>query len=209
MFGLKKKPKDTEGVEFLKFCERNFGARVGPIHVLPSSRTGLPDISTFIWHGCPEPGIMTVVSYGLSLMQKKEWIKGRPELMLRLETNDERWGLAVAAFIDMFREEKTFQYQTILTTDQPLVPGSEMRGFFTFAPPLAEPEEMTFSSAHGLPIHLTGFYPIYIEERELLPKTGLEAFWHHERYDPCSTTRPNLAKIIEPGAAPNAATPHR
>lgn len=203
MFGLKKKPRDAESVEFLKFCERNFGAKVGPIQVLPSSRKGLPDISTFVWHGCPEPGMMTVVSYGLSLMQKKEWSKGRPELMLRLETNDEMWGLAAAVFIDMFREEKTFQYQTILTTDQPVVPGSDMRGFFTFAPPLAEPEEMKFSSAHGLPIHLTGFYPIYIEERELLPKIGLEAFWHHERYDPYSTTRPSLAKVIQPETAPD------
>jgi hypothetical protein len=48
-----------------------------------------------------------------------------------------------------------------------------MRGFFTFAPPVAKPEEMTFPSGHGLPIHLTGFYPIYIEERELLPRIGL------------------------------------
>jgi len=184
MFGFKKKPKDSEGVEFLKFCERNFHARVGQIRVLPSSKKGLPDISTFIWHGCPEPGMMTAVSYGLSLAQKKEWIKGRPELMLRLETRDEAWALALAAFIDMFREEKTFQYQTILTTDEPLVPGSDMRGFFTFAPPLADPEVMTFPSTHGLPINLTGFYPIYIEERELLPKMGLEAFWHHESYDP-------------------------
>ena len=104
MFGFNRKRKDTEGVEFLKFCERNFGSRVGPIHVLPSTTKGLPDISIFFWHGCPEPGMMTVVSYGLSLIRKKEWIKGRPELMVRLETKDQAWGLAVAAFIDMFRE---------------------------------------------------------------------------------------------------------
>ena len=183
-------------MEFLKFCERNFGIQPSSIHVLPSSKKGLPDISTFIWHDNPEPGMMTVVSYGLSLMHKKEWIKGRPELMLRLETNDKAWGFAVAAFIDMFREEKTFQYRTILTTDDPIAPGTQMRGFFTFAPPLAKPEVMTFSSADGLPIHLTGFYPIYFEERELLPKIGLEAFWHHPNYDPCSTSRPNLAQII-------------
>src|SRR5215475_1871082 len=174
MFGFKKKPKDPEGVEFLKFCERNFGASVGPIHVLPSPRKELPDISIFFWHDCFEPGIMTVVSYGLSLMRKREWIKGRPELMLRLETKDETWGFAIAAFIHMFREVKTFQYQTILTTDDPVVPGTEMRGFFTFTPALAKPEVMTFSSAHGLPIHLTGFYPIYLEERDLLPRMGLE-----------------------------------
>ena len=208
MFGLKKRPKDAEGVEFLKFCERNFGASVGPIHVLPSSRKGLPDISTFIGHGCPEPEIMTFVSYGLSLMQKKEWIKGRPELMLRLETKDEAWGFAVAAFIDMFREEKSFQYQTILTTDEPVVPGTQMRGFFTFAPPLAKPEVMTFSSAEGLPIHLTGFYPIYLEERDLLPRMGLEAFWRHESYDPISTSRPNLAKIVETSCPPNGSSSH-
>ena len=144
---------------------------------------------------------MTVVTYGLSLMHQKEWIKGRPELMLRLATTDEAWGFAAAAFINMFREEKTFQYQTILTTDQPIVPGTQLRGFFTFAPPLAKPEVMTFSSTDGLPIHLTGFYPIYFEERDLLPRIGLEAFWHHESYDPCSTSRPNLAKIIDPAHA--------
>ena len=190
-------------MEFLKFCERNFGVQVGSIHVLPSSKKGLPDISTFIWHDSPEPGMMTVVSYGLSLMHRKEWIKGRPELMLRVETKDQAWGYAVAAFIGMFREEKTFQYLTILTTDQPIVPGTQMRGFFTFAPPLAKAEVMTFSPADGPPIHLTGFYPIYFEERELLPRIGLDTFWHHESYDPFSTSRPNLAKIIEPGGAPD------
>jgi hypothetical protein len=195
MFGFKKKQKDAEGVEFLKFCERNFGAKVGSIHVLPSSNRALPDISMFIWHDCPEPGVMTVISYGLSLMRKPEWVRGRPELMLRLETKDEAWGFAVAAFIDMFREEKTFTYQTILTTDNPVVPGTEMRGFFTFGPPVAKPEEMTFASAEGLPINLTGFYPIYLEERELLPRIGLEAFWHHEQFDFLNATRPNLAKI--------------
>jgi hypothetical protein len=209
MFGFKKTAKDAEGVEFLEFCERNFSAKVGSIHVLPSSKGGLPDISTFTWHNCPEPGLMTVVSYGLSLMRKKEWIKGRPELMLRLETKDEAWGFAVAAFIELFREEKTFQYQTILTTDEPVVSGTQMRGFFTFAPPLAGSEEMTFSSTESLPIHLTGFYPIYLEERDLLPRIGLEAFWHHDSYDPISITRPNLAKIIEPGGPPNEAPPRR
>jgi len=204
MFGFKKKPKEPEAVEFLKFCERNFGAQGTLIRVLPSSQAGLPDISTFIWHGCPEPGMMTVVSYGLSLMQKKEWVKGRPELMLRLETKDEAWAIAVASFIHLFRQEKSFRYQTILTTDEPVVPGTEMRGFFTFAPPLSDSEKMTFSSSEGLPINLTGFYPIYIEERELLPRIGLEAFWHHESYDPCSTTRPNLAKIM---ASPNNGGP--
>jgi hypothetical protein len=196
MFGFKKKQKGPEGIAFLEFCERNFGGQPGSIHVLPPTNSALPKITTFIWHDCPELGIMTVVSYGLSLMHKPEWTKGRPELMLRIETNDEAWGFAVAAFIDAFREEKSFVYQTILTMDQPLVPGSEMRGFFTFAPPLSEPEVMTFESAEGLPIHLSGFYPIYLEERELLPKVGLEAFWKHEQFDFLNPNRPNLAKIM-------------
>lgn len=195
MFGFTKKPKNAEGVEFLRFCERNFDGHVGSIHVLPSQNKSLPDISTFIWHDNPEPKMMTVVTYGLSLMHKQEWTKGRPELMLRLETRDESWAFAMASFVHMFREEKTFAYQTILTTDPPLVPGTLMRGFFTFAPPLADPETMTFASSHGLPIRLTGFYPIYIEEKELLPKIGLEAFWQHKAFDPFSTSRPNLAKI--------------
>ena len=195
LFGSGNKSKEAEGIRFLEFCEANFGGKPSTIHVLPSSKPGLPDISTFIWHDNPEPGIMTVVSYGLSLMRKKEWIKGRPELMLRVESKDEKWGFAVAAFIDMFREEKSFVYQTILTIDEPLTTESEMKGFFTFAPALSEPEKMTFSDTDGLPIHLSGFYPIYIEERDLLPRIGLEAFWKHERYDPMSVSRPNLAKL--------------
>jgi hypothetical protein len=38
-------------------------------------------------------------------------------------------------------------------------------------------------------------YPVYLEERELLPRIGLEAFWHHEQFDFLNPTRPNLAKI--------------
>ncbi len=175
--------------QYLEFCEKNFGKKVDDIRVWRSSDPDLPDVSVLIWQDCPEPGIMTAVSYGLSLMKHTEWTKGRPELMIRLETEDITWALSMAYFIDSFRKEKIFKYLTILTMDEKISDESEMRGFLVFGPPLIDGEDMDFPT-DDIPIKFAGFYPIYLEEAKAIQKYGLEAFWRRDDYDIYSVNRP-------------------
>jgi len=184
----------TPQQQYLEFCERNFGRPVDDIRVWKSSNPQLPDVAALIWRDHPEIGTLTAVSYGLSLMEKDEWVKGKPELMIRLDTDSLNWPLAMAYFIDAFREEKSFRYLTILTMDEKISDESGMQGFFTFGPPVIEGESSTFVRENELPINLIGFYPIYLGERELLPQVGLDAFWNHPDYDMFSVTRLDMSQ---------------
>jgi len=69
---------------------------------------------------------------------------------------------------------------------------------------LCKPCEAAFppaDAAERLPINLTGFCPIYLEERELIPKVGLEAFRHHDQFDFLTPTRPNWPRSWSRSAA--------
>lgn len=184
-----------ESEAYIQFCENNFRRPVDVFKMWESSIPELPPIGVMIWRGHPEPGCLTAVTYGLSRMRKKEWIKAAPEMMIRLDTDNIQWALGMAYLVEAFREEKSFGWQTVLTMEEPIADESEMRGFFTFAPPLIEGEVAEYQRGNDIPIILSGFYPIYLGERDILPLMGLKAFWHHELYDPFSVTRPDLSKL--------------
>lgn len=66
-----------------------------------------------------------------------------------------------------------------------------MTGFFLFAPAILTPESSKIELIDRT-IILTGMYPIYKEETELLQKIGLDAFWHLDGFDLYDVKRKNL-----------------
>jgi hypothetical protein len=81
-------------------------ALLGPhdsIRVLAATRAGLPPVCCFIFQGRPETGMMTAVTYGLSLGGHAEWGDQKPELIARVRSGDEDCGLALAGFAERLR----------------------------------------------------------------------------------------------------------
>ena len=78
-------------------------ALLGPhdsIRVVPATRGGLPPVCCFIFQDRPEAGLMTAVTYGLSLSEHAELGDQKPELIACVRSRDEEWGLGLAGFAE-------------------------------------------------------------------------------------------------------------
>ncbi len=177
---------------FLDFCASNFGRAADALRAWDPAVEGDDPITVLIWNDTPEVGLLTAVTYGLSKVGHDEWYMGRPELMVRVDSEDPAWPLAIAYFADAFRGELPFEYGTVLCLDEPIAEDSSMCGFLLFAPPLVEGEEMTCETGDELPIQLTGCYPVYEGEAAVI-KEDFEGFWNREDYDIFSVTRPDVS----------------
>jgi hypothetical protein len=152
---------------------------------------GGPAVHVFFFKDLPEPGMLTAVTYGLSESDNPDWVSGRPELIVTLETQDESWGEAVGQLAAELRVDCPFAYGNLFPSDQPIASESDMAGFFCFAPSFLDRDDATLQIADRT-IFLKGMYPVYREELELIKRVGLKDFWHMDGYDMYDVRRPNL-----------------
>jgi hypothetical protein len=184
-------PSDPE--VFLKHITELLGGPEDIIRPVGEGKPGLPPVATFIYHDKPDRGLITGVTYGLSIVDHPKWRFGRPELIVCMESDDESWPLAAAWFAHGFRGEKTFSYGDLFTTDSPISDESAMTGFFVFAPCIGEPNQHRIELSR-YPINLVEMYPLYPGEVALYQKIGLEKFWKLDDFDPLNPRRPDLSR---------------
>lgn len=173
-------------------------ARLGQeslVRKIESSRPELPPVYSVIYRNFPEAGMLTAVTYGLSVVDHPAWKLGKPELIVTLRTLDEMWAYAAAFFVDQLRGEKPFSFGSVFALDEPLATGSTMTGCFILSPAILSPEQARFTLP-GKTINLVGLYPVYAGEVELIQQIGLEQFWYLEGYDRFSVIRPDLSKSV-------------
>ncbi|MGO4179853.1 suppressor of fused domain protein [Paenibacillus sp. TAF43_2] len=175
---------------FLEHIEATFGDEY-QIKRINSIDDGSP-INLFIYNDLPEKGMMTFITYGLSEADHSEWVGGKPELILSLETNDPSWGFAIAHLVAERRGIKRFSFGDLFIFDEPVSEESDMVGFFAFAPSIIDNVTSRIETTDK-PIFLTGMYPIYREEIELYNEVGLQEFWFTEGFDLYNVKRKNLA----------------
>jgi hypothetical protein len=156
---------------------------------------GGPPIHLFTYKGIPEEEMTTMITYGLSEGNHPEWIGGKPELILSLETSDPAWGMALGYLVSERREIKRFSYGDKFTFTEPISVESEMAGFFVFSPSILDKEAKEIKTGEKS-IFLTGMYPIYLEEALLIEEKGLKEFWFTPGYDLYKVDRKNLGLEI-------------
>jgi hypothetical protein len=163
------------------------------IRTIDSTTPWLPPVSCFIFHGVPDAGMTTAVTYGLSEANHPEWKFGKPELIVTVKSPAESWGLAAAFFAEQYRGNKSFTYGSVFMLNEPISPQSEMSGFLVFTPAALD----RLSLRIELPtktINLAGMYPIYAGEPELIRSIGLEEFWQLPGLDLLDVKRADMSK---------------
>ncbi|MBN73832.1 MAG: hypothetical protein CME32_31635 [Gimesia sp.] len=143
---------------------------------------GCPEIKVFYFEDLPKEGILTAVTCGLSNASHPDWIGGKPELIVSLETMDKSWGFAAGYFASALFGKKTFSYGDLFKLDDPFSDESEMNVFLAFAPSFLDQKNSTFNLPDRT-IHLIGMYPLYDEEVEVYSRIGLKEFWHSEGFE--------------------------
>lgn len=146
------------------------------------AKDGGCSVSVFVYKDVPDTGMITGVTYGLSLCPHPDWKVSRPEMIVSVQSHDLAWPLAAAVIAATFRGNKAFRYGDVFTTDSPLAPDTKMNGFLVFAQSILHGEE-ALVSLNDYDVHFSQFYPIHQEELTTYEQIGLEAFWNHESFD--------------------------
>jgi len=189
---MRKKPKPADHEIFLEHISRIFGEEDN-IHVLDAEDGG-PRISIFVYRDKPERGMITGVTYGLSLCDHPAWKHGRPELIVSMHSTLLRWPTAALSFAATFRGEKPFTYGDIFTTDGRLAGDTKMDGFLVFAPAFLKKEDQSVQLSK-YKIHFCQLYPIHRSELPIYKKIGLEKFWKHKDFDLFDPLRPPITTL--------------
>jgi hypothetical protein len=142
---------------------------------------GGPPVCVFVFRNKPE-GMITGITYGLSLYPHPAWKFARPEMIVSVKSDDLGWPCAASTFASMFRGEKLFQYGDIYTTDIPLAADTKMDGFLVFAQSILD-KEVQEVQLSDYKVIFSQFYPIYRQEIPIYERIGLEAFWKHKDFD--------------------------
>lgn len=146
-----------------------------------------PPVWSFGYAGFADEGNLTAFTYGLSSVEHVAWKRGKPELIISVDSLDKAWALAVGQLVKTLRGSHPFAYGSTVSFGQPVAPGSSMSAFVVFAPSVLSEDE-----AHVvLPdrtINFVQVYPIYEEEIAVINRIGVGQ-WFSGDYDPYSVTR--------------------
>ncbi|MGE0607813.1 MAG: suppressor of fused domain protein [Pirellulales bacterium] len=171
-------PSDAE--TFIEHLHSVFGNE-DAIHKANADDGG-PPVAVFAYHDIPEPGMVTGVTYGLSLCNFAAWKLSRPEMIVSVNSTSLDWSFSDATFVAMFRTEKAFKYGDVFTTGVPIAADSAMNGFFVFAQSILD-DDAASVQLERYKVRFSQFYPIYGDEVEVYQRIGLEAFWNHKDFD--------------------------
>jgi len=142
-----------------------------------------PLIYILFFADLPEQGFLTAVTCNLSAANHPDWKFGVPELIVTMESESDRWGMAAGYFASEFFGEKRFAYGDIFKIDDPISPDEgEMNAYLLFAPSFLDQEQSKFVLPDRT-VYLTGMYPIYDDEIAIYDRIGLEAFWHADGFE--------------------------
>jgi len=154
-----------------------------------STTAGLKGVTAITYQDLPEPGMLTAVTYGLSLASHPEWVLGRPELCISVRSQDIAWARATAFIAEQMRGDCPFEYGNVLGFGDRMSEESLMTSFVVFAPAVLDRSDfLDIDVGDELPISIAGLYPIHESEREFIEAHGLEEFWRLD-WDPYDVRR--------------------
>ena len=155
-----------------------------------AEKGGIPGVTSIIYPGLPEQGMVTGLTYGLSHVRHPDWKIGHLELLISVESTDKAWAKAAGFIAQDLRGDCPFSYGNTINFGEPISDESEMDAFVVFAPSILNKEyylDIDIGLDHT--ISLAGLYPIYSSEMNLINEWGLEKFWHHPDFDNYSVSR--------------------
>ena len=133
-------PKSNAGI-FLDYLTATFGQEDGIIS--EKAADGGPAIAVFIYENCPEDGMITGITYGLSARAYPEWTLSRPEMVISMESDSRSWPSAALGLTSYFASKKRFRYGDVFTVDGPLADDTEMDAALIFAQSILDPADAT------------------------------------------------------------------
>ncbi|MCX5402369.1 suppressor of fused domain protein [Streptomyces sp. NBC_00102] len=179
--------------KYLAHLDRLSGTREPGFFPVESTKQGLRGVTEIVYDNLPD-GLLTALTYGLSLAEHPDWQHGSPELCLSVNSTNVIWAHAVGFLAEQLRGTCPFSYGGTINFGERIVPESEMTAFCVFAPLVLDREDYLGIDV-GIPgheghdvINIQGMYPIHEVERQFINEYGLEAFWKSD-WEPTNVLR--------------------
>ncbi|MCB2409051.1 suppressor of fused domain protein [Hymenobacter lucidus] len=154
---------------------------------------GLKGVTTIAYRDIPEQGMVTGITYGLSLYNHPDWVLGRPELCVSVESTDILWACVAGFLANKGRGNFAFCYGNTINFHERVSNDSEMDAFLVFAPAILDPEDyLDIDVGQDYKINIAGLFPIYSSEIEIYNRIGLEKFWHHPGFNQYDVNRKRI-----------------
>ncbi|WFR85409.1 suppressor of fused domain protein [Arthrobacter sp. Y-9] len=168
----------TRVERFLAHLDRLSGGVEPRFFPVESTRPGLPGVTVIVYDDVPSPGMITAVTYGVSLADHPTWRFGKPELCISVTSEDLSWALALGHIAEVQRGDNPFHYGDTINFRESIDRGSDMTSFVIFAPAVLDRADYTgIDVGESRPVNICGLYPIHDAERRYILSHGLEAFW--------------------------------
>ncbi|WP_298499563.1 suppressor of fused domain protein [uncultured Algibacter sp.] len=186
--------KKTPVEKYLAHLDRIF--QTEPEYFIEKSeKDGIDGVTTMVYKDIPEKGMITGITYGLSLGNHPDWKFGRPELIITVDSKDISFAQVAGFLANKLRENCPFSYSNTINFREKISDESEMDAFLVFTPSILDKKD--FSNVDiGLnyKINIAGLYPIYSSEMEFIENNGLEKFWKHPNFDMYDVNRKRVTK---------------
>lgn len=185
----KKEPSRTPIEKYLEHLDKIF--QVEPeFYSNDSIHPELKGVTSIVYRDIPEQGMITALTYGLSLIDHPDWINGRSELLISVDSDDIAWGQVAGFVANKLRGDCPFCYGNTINFREKISGKSEMDAFLVFAPSTLEKKDfLDIDIGLDYNINIAGLYPIYASEMNLINDWGLEKFWHHPEFDNYNVNR--------------------
>ena len=167
-----------------------------PIFFMDDSEiNGLSGVTSIIYRDIPEKGMITAVTYGLSLVKHSDWKLGHPELMITIKSEKIAWGRVVGFLANRLRGKCPFSYGNTINFKEKIAADSKMDAFLVFAPSIIDKKDyLNIDVGLDYRINIKGLYPIYSTEMDLVANWGLEKFWHHPDFEMYNVNRKRIRR---------------
>ncbi|WP_192085528.1 suppressor of fused domain protein [Algoriphagus sp. Y33] len=186
--------KKTPVEKYLAHLDRIFQTEP-EFFIEKSEKDGIAGVTTMVYKDIPEKGMITGVTYGLSLGNNPDWKFGRPELIITVDSKDISFAQVAGFLANKLRENCPFSYSNTINFRESISDESEMDAFLVFTPSILEKKDFSnIDIGLNYKINIAGLYPIYSSEMEFIEKNGLEAFWKHPNFDLYNVNRKRIAE---------------
>ncbi|BDD01444.1 suppressor of fused domain protein [Persicobacter psychrovividus] len=188
--GLFKKKTPVE--KYMAHLDRIF--QTEPEYYKEESKTdGIPGVTSIVYKDIPEKGMITGITYGLSLGNHPDWKFGRPELIVTVGSKDASWAQVAGYLANNLRGDCPFSYSNTINFREKISEESEMDAFLVFAPSILDKKDFAnIDVGLNYKINIAGLYPIYASEMEYIEKNGLEKFWKNPNFDMYNVNRKRI-----------------
>lgn len=153
---------------------------------LQAAEEGEPPLHVIVHHDSPAPGLVTSVTYGISIQGP------RSELVLQVDSRDIAWPLALGQLARTIRGRDAIHEGELFDLGQPVAAGSALSGFMVHRA-CDFPEGAPQLDLPGGPLAMLQLYPLHPGEIARARRDGIGWLLTHRGWEPTRVGRPDLS----------------